>query len=86
MDRTERYLARFPLIRFEEKSENVQLLVRHGADVNASDKTHSTPLHLAPSKGCVESVKLLIQHGADVNAKNGRQSTPLHLAVTIHSA
>jgi ankyrin repeat protein len=85
----QRYLARLPPVQFDERSEIVQVLIRHEADVNASDETHSTLLHLASSKGCVESVKLLIQHGADVNAKNGEQSTPAHLAVstlvTTHS-
>jgi ankyrin repeat protein len=80
-----RYLARLPPVQFDERAEIVQVLIRHGADVNAIDGTHSTPLHLAFSKGCVESVKLLIRHGADVNAKNGRQATPLHLAVSTHS-
>ena len=58
----------------------MQLLIQHGADVTALDDTHSTPLHLASSKGSAETVELLIQHGADVNAQNGDQSTPLHLA------
>ena len=62
------------------KIPTVQLLIRHGADVDARDDTHSTPLHLASSKECAVTADLLIRHGADVNAQNGNQSTPLHLA------
>ncbi|KAH8980408.1 ankyrin repeat-containing domain protein [Lactarius akahatsu] len=64
----------------------MRLLIRHGADVTAQDDAHSTPLHLASSKGSVETVEMLIQHGADVNAQNGDQSTPLHLAASSRLA
>ena len=50
------------------------------------DKTQSTPLHLASSKGSGETVKLLIEHGADVNALDGKHSTPLHLAASSQLA
>ncbi|KAH9035978.1 ankyrin repeat-containing domain protein [Lactarius hengduanensis] len=70
----------------DDKADTVQLLILHGADVISRDDTHSTPLHLASSKGSVESVELLIQHGADVDARNGSQSTPLHLAASSHLA
>lgn len=62
----------------------MQLLIQHGADVTARDDTHSTPLHLAASKGCAETVDVLIQHGSDVNAKDVNLSTPLHLAASSH--
>jgi ankyrin repeat protein len=68
------------------KIQTVQLLIRHGADVDARDDNHSTPLHLASSKECAITVDLLIQHGADVNAQNGNQSTPLHLAAASRLA
>jgi ankyrin repeat protein len=62
------------------------ILIRHGADVTALDDTHSTPLHLASSKGSADTVGLLIQHGADVNAQNRDLSTPLHLAASSRLA
>ena len=60
--------------------ETVRLLVDHGADVNALDCSHSTPLHLASLRGVLEVVQILIKHGADVNAQNETNSTPLHRA------
>ena len=60
--------------------ENVRLLIDHGADVNALDYSHSTPLHMASSQGVLGAVQLLIRHGADVNAQNETNLTPLHRA------
>ena len=62
------------------KTDTVRLLIKHGADVSARDKTHSTPLHLAAQAGSPETVRLLLEHGADVTALDGRHKTPLHLA------
>ena len=63
--------------------ETVRQLVDHGADVNALDFTHSTPLHLASLQGVLEAVQILIKHGADVNVQNKTNSTPLHRASLI---
>jgi ankyrin repeat protein len=65
-----------------EKVENVRLLIKNGADVNAQDETHSTPLHMASSSGFPRLVELLIDHGADVTARDRRHRTPLHLALS----
>lgn len=64
----------------------MQLLIRHRADVAARDNTHSTPLHLASSKGSAEAVDILIRNRSDVNARNRDQSTPLHLAASSRLA
>lgn len=63
-------------------TRNARVLLEHGADVNARDDTHSTPLHLASYMGNGKAVGLLIQHGADVNAQDERQRTPLHRVVS----
>lgn len=48
-----------------EDAEFVSCLIRHGADVNASDDVGMTPLHRCRN---VDIAKILVEHGADVNA------------------
>ena len=62
------------------KAETVRMLIEHGADVTMQNKAHSTPLHLASSKGSTGTVRLLLQHGADVVTQDENNRTPLHLA------
>lgn len=45
----------------------VKLLVRHGANVNSTTKTNSTPLRAACFDGHYEIVKYLVAHGAGEN-------------------
>jgi ankyrin repeat protein len=63
----------------------VRILLEHGADVNAWDGSHSTPFHLASSRGSSEIVRLWIDHDADVNAQDGNRNTPLHLVLSAWS-
>lgn len=69
-------------------SEVVQLLLAHGADVNAHDAIDPIPvlpsgggrgtaLHDAARNGDLASVRLLVDAGADVNAKSANGQTPL---------
>ena len=63
------------------QKEAVELLLSHGADVNAKTRGGTTPLHQAVSGGHREVVQMLLDHGANVNA--GREildDTPLHIA------
>lgn len=56
----------------------VELLLDHGADVNAADRYRHTPLHIAcgaPTPGLL--VRLLLARGADVNARSAQLATPL---------
>jgi len=53
-----------------------QLLVEHGADVNAQDVRKSIP---ALIRRHVEFAWKLLEHGADVNSQDDGKSTPLHL-------
>ena len=64
----------------EGKSRTVRLLIDKGADVNAQDETHTTPLHLASYLGLPEIVQLLIECGVDVTSQNWTHRTPLHMA------
>ena len=60
----------------------VQLLVARGANVNAQDKGHMTPLHLASYYGKLDIVRVLLCHGASVNAKGELGKTALHLVLS----
>ncbi|XP_025086220.1 ankyrin repeat and SOCS box protein 8-like isoform X2 [Pomacea canaliculata] len=57
-----------------------EVLLQHGADVNAGDGNHDTPLHWAAYKNHVECVKLLLQRGALVDAYDYNLDTPLSWA------
>lgn len=56
----------------------VQLLLEHGADVNAYDNDGTTPLHVVDFVGIAQ---LLLERGADVNAEDNDGETPLNHAL-----
>ena len=58
----------------------VRFLLDHGADVEAEDNNHSTPLHVISEYGNVGAARLLLEHGARVDALDKDHSTPLHVA------
>jgi ankyrin repeat protein len=58
--------------------EIAELLLAHGADVNAKDTTLRTPLHVAIYCG-VGFVQLLLDHGADPATQDSKDRTPLGL-------
>ena len=64
-----------------ESQENgarlTQLLLEHGADVDATDVHHWTPLQLASHHGKPEVAQVLLDHGADVNAETDQGETAL---------
>ena len=60
----------------------VDLLLRHGADVNARDAAGNTALMGVCFKGHLEIARILIEHGTDVNAQNSMGATALIYAAT----
>jgi ankyrin repeat protein len=61
--------------------EVAQLLVSHGADVNANDTKGSAPLHMAVYGSGEDMLRFLLDQGANINAKDGEGCTPLQVAV-----
>ena len=55
----------------------IELLLKHGAMVNAINEGKQTPLHECAFKGKEQAVKVLLIKGADPHAKNGMGRTPL---------
>jgi len=58
----------------------VELLIKHGADVNSKQTKGVTPLHSAAHNGQTKLSKLLIDNGAEINARMENGETPLFMA------
>lgn len=61
-------------------ADAVELLLAHGADVNAKTVEGWTPLHRATAGHHRKVAKLLLTHNADVNATNNEGIAPWHIA------
>ena len=59
----------------------VELLLQHGANVDARDKNQYTPLHFAAQYGQIEVAKLLLDYGANKDLEDQYGWTPLHIAM-----
>jgi ankyrin repeat protein len=65
----------------------VELLLKHGANVNQADGVGTTPLMMAAAAGNADVVKVLLDHGADVNAKeHSNEQTALMFAANLDRA
>jgi len=58
----------------------VRLLINHGIDVNAVNKSRETALMIAAENGNAESVKVLLESGADVTKLSAEDKTAWDLA------
>jgi ankyrin repeat protein len=56
----------------------IDLLIEHGAAVDARDSREITPLLLAASMGNASIIPALLRHGADARACDVHRNTPLH--------
>lgn len=78
-DATTRTLHDMTALHFVVSVEQVDILINHGADVNAQDDNGDTPLHVLHYNARKYSgpiAKRLLHHGADPHIKNKRNETP----------
>lgn len=66
----------------EESLEIAKLLVRNGADREATNKNGSTPLHCAAANSNLRVVRFLVEQKANIEATDCEGQTPLFIAVT----
>ena len=64
----------------EKNWSQVDLLLRKGANIEATQDEGTTPLQLAAILGHVDMVKHLVARGANINAANDRGGTVLFMA------
>ncbi|KAI0289215.1 ankyrin repeat-containing domain protein [Russula brevipes] len=72
--------SKWTLLHWVSSAELAQFLLDHGADINAQDANHSTPLHEAAEDGRLEVVRVLLKHGADVHIRGRGDRTPFQVA------
>lgn len=58
--------------------ECIEILVDHGADIEARDENGETPLHHAARDSYAEDINFLIERGANMNAISELGLTPAH--------
>ncbi|CAF3230816.1 unnamed protein product [Rotaria sp. Silwood2] len=58
----------------------LQILLDFGMDPNITDRTRTTPLHVAVRSLKLSAARILVSHGADPNIANNRGETPLSIA------
>src|SRR3989304_592033 len=59
----------------------INILLDHGADIEARDNNDFTSLHYAASNGHLATVAFLLERGAAIEAQGNQGHTPLHIAV-----
>lgn len=67
-----------------QKNHTIELLLKHGANIDALDKSGHTMLATAAKSGHHRIAKLLLGYGANIEAQNDDKQTPLWLAVNGH--
>jgi hypothetical protein len=65
------------LLALNDMGQYIKVLLGKGANINALDRDHCTPLHLSSWRGHYAMTKLLIENNALINAKTKDRRTPL---------
>jgi ankyrin repeat protein len=83
LDHGRDHASRSALMRMisRQNREAVELLIRHGANIELRTEAGFTPLMLATRLGNEGIVKLLLDSGCDIDAKDKDEKTALHLAI-----
>jgi ankyrin repeat protein len=66
----------------EASLKAVQLLLKHGVDINLQNHMGQTALHKASQCGHLGTIELILNQNVDVDALDHGGSTPLHLAIS----
>lgn len=64
-----------------DRTGMIELLIKHGIELNSVDSMGDTPLTIALKRGHISTAGFLIEQKADVNMVAGVQCTPLGLAI-----
>lgn len=65
------------------RTDALQLLIDHGANINKKSRVGYTPLRCAVGKIHIDAVQLLIDHRADINATDIEGRTPMRHAFSM---
>ena len=70
---------------FSGQAKVIQVLVAHGAALEATDQDGATPLHAAATAGKPDAIEALLQSGARIDALDHYDDTPLQDAAAAGS-
>jgi len=68
------------LAAYANRTDIVECLIMHGANVNATDEGAWTPMHFGALVGNTDILELLLSTGAAIDSADDRKQNPLHIA------